>query len=73
MNTAVPQALTILKRRDGFLVSDDDNEFIFNDDFVVIGQYEKGSLKKLNNSAQVKICETKGWKYDVDAVLIEEE
>ena len=72
LNTAVPQAVTRLRKRDGYLVEEDDH-FAFSEDYVVIGLLdEKGRLTKITNANLVKKCEEKGWKYDSDAISLEE-
>lgn len=73
LNTAVPQGRTVLRRWNDYLVSDD-SELVFTDDdnYMVIGRLSKERIIKLTSS-EVSVCETKGWKYDINAVIAAEE
>lgn len=74
LDTAVPQTKTKLRRQNGYLVTDDNNELVFTDDdnYMVIGQLNKDRIIKLTSN-MVNLCEEKGWKYDVAAVLKEDD
>jgi hypothetical protein len=69
LETAIPNQETILKRHTIGLI-DENTDIIFNDDYVVIGKLNNGTLGKLSDH-DINICEKQGWQYSED--IIEQE
>ena len=71
LNTAVPQEETVVKKRSKGLLHEE-TDIIFSDNFIALGRLEGSEIVKLT-SFEVEICEKHGWKYDENAIEVEDE
>lgn len=71
LNTAVPQDVTILKKRSKGLFNES-SEFLFDQDYVVQGKYINKKVCLLSIS-DIEKCEKMGWSYNPKNVEHDEE
>lgn len=69
-NTAIPNKKVYLKKCSKGLINED-TEFIFTTDFIVIGKKNGLKIAKLN-TADIEVCENNGWKFDNNCIENEE-
>jgi hypothetical protein len=65
-NTAIPNKQVYLKKCSKGLINED-TEFIFTNDYIVIGKKNGKDIAKLNN-ADIEVCENNGWKFDINCI-----
>lgn len=66
LNTAVPQAETVLKRHELGL-HHEETDIMFDENFMVIGRLSGKNIVKLSDY-ELNLCETNGWKYLEEAI-----